>query len=198
MSKLRRNLSKNKLLVAGIVVLVLIGVASLLLVRHKSAPTSNLNIATHSVPADNNANNSRKQSTSPATTLNNGSTGTNTTNAAGSTSGSSSSSSSSNSNETITVTRAAIANNSLEVGTLVNGGTSGTCTLNVSQTGETTVTASNQVTLENNSYVCPTFILPLSNFPNQGIWNVSVTLSSGSFSTTSNWTNNPVDLSSTL
>ena len=76
MSKPRRKLSKKKLLVIVVVGLVLIGLASILWVRHNAASTSNLNIATHSEAADNNANNIRKQSTSPATTLNNGSTPT--------------------------------------------------------------------------------------------------------------------------
>jgi hypothetical protein len=85
----------------------------------------------------------------------------------------------------------------LQVGTLVNGGTSGTCTVNVTQAGQPTVALSNQIALDNNSYACPVFNLPLSDFSNQGEWEVSVTLNTGSGNVTSSWANNPVDLSNT-
>lgn len=195
MNKPNRKSNKKKSVALAVIGIVLIGAVVVIWARHNRAATLNTDIATHSSAADNNANNSRKESSSPSSTLNNGST-TNNTSTPSST-GSGSSTATNSSDETITVTRAGVVASNLQVGTLVNDGTSGTCTVNVSQTGQTTISTSNQVTLENNSYVCPVFSLPLSKFPNLGDWNVSVTLSSGSNSTTSSWANNPVDLSGT-
>jgi hypothetical protein len=161
---------------AVVIVVALIGYG---LWKHYHTSPLGVNVATHSSPADNNFNNTRKSSSTPAQTLDNGPTA----------------SSSATSNISLTVTRAAIFDGSLEVGTLVNGATTGTCTLDVSQTGQQTITQSEQVILSNNSYACPVFNVPLSHFPNQNDWNVSVTLTSNGATTTASWANNPVDFS---
>lgn len=147
--------------------------------KHYHTSSLGVNIATHSSPADNDFNNTRKSSPTPAQTLDNGPTA----------------SSSTKPNISLTVTRAGTFDGSLEVGTLVNGATTGTCTLDVSQTGQQTITQSEQVALSNNSYTCPVFNVPLSQFPNQNDWNVSVTLTSGGATTNASWANNPVNFS---
>ncbi len=146
---------------------------------HKSSPLG-VNVATHSSAADNNFNNARKSSSAPAQTLDNGPTVSKSTTPV---------------DISLTVTRAGVFNSSLEVGTLVNGTTSGTCTLSVSQAGQQTITQSASVVLSNNSYSCSVFNVPLSQFPNQNDWDVSVTLTSNGATAVAAWANNPVNLS---
>lgn len=177
---------KRFLLVAAAVVVIVAGLVYWKVHRDNERRIVGVGIATHSSPADNDLNNQRKASSAPATTLDNGPT-----------TSTSSGASSSNSVGTLTVTRAGVVNSNLQVGTLVSNGTTGTCELSVSQAGQQTVTASSQVTLQNNSYSCPVFNIPLSSFPNLGEWNVSVSLTNGTASTTSTWADNPVNLSGT-
>lgn len=62
----------------------------------------------------------------------------------------------------------------LYVGSLVVGTTSGSCTLTLSQSGNsTTVTRTNSVVLQNNSYICPTFSVPTGQL-GPGTWNVKL------------------------
>jgi cytoskeletal protein RodZ len=187
MSKPQHKSHKKMLLTIIIVIVILVVFGSVIWVKHKNTPAT-ANTATSSYPAENNSNNARKESSSPAPTLNNGPTSSTSQN---------STTNNSLSNVSLTITRAGVVGNNLQVGTLIDGSTSGTCTLSVSQTGQTTITASDQETTENNSYVCPVFNLPLSKFPNQGSWNVSIVFSNSSGSVTSSWIDNPVSLSST-
>jgi len=147
--------------------------------QHKTVTPLPKNVDTSTSPSDNNINNQRKASTSPAPTLNNGAT---------------TSPSNNISSISVTVTRASVVDNSLQVGTLVNGTTSGSCVLDVAQAGQTPITQTNQVTIQNNSYVCPVFSIPLSDFPNQSDWNVSVGVTNDGTTASSNWINNPVSL----
>lgn len=147
------------------------------------------NVATKPAPNSNKLNNERKNSTSPAPTLNNGPSNTSQSKSSTQTN------SSRNPSPSITVTRAGIVNNNLQVGTIVSGTKVGTCTLEISQTGQTTITRANQVMLQNNTYVCPVLNIPVSQFPNRGNWNVMVQLTSNSNTAIANWSNNPVNLS---
>ena len=183
----KRKHIKYKIVITTIILALLIVLLSVIWLTHKNTPATT-NTATSSYPAENNSNNARKESSSPALTLNNGPTSSTSQN---------STTNNSLSNVSLTITRAGVVGNNLQVGTLIDGSTSGTCTLSVSQTGQTTITASDQETTENNSYVCPVFNLPLSKFPNQGSWNVSIVFSNSSGSVTSSWIDNPVSLSST-
>jgi hypothetical protein len=129
---------------------------------------------------DNLANDERKDNPGSASpTLNYGSTRDD-TNASGA---------------TITVTRAGRSGNSLQVGTLISGATSGTCKLLLSQDGQTDIERSAAVAYEANSYTCPIFNIPVTELPNQGKWDVSVSLTVGSSTTKGSWAANPVDLS---
>ena len=176
---------KKAVLSYGIPIFVIAVIAVLILGHHTSlhkGASLPKNIATQSSGSDNNANNNRKSSTAPAQTLNQGPT-------------SSPPAPTSSSSAVVTITRAGVINSSLQVGTLLGGVTSGTCTLTVSQTGEQSITETDSVTLQNNSYVCPVFNVPLNKFPNNGLWNVSVSVSTSGSVTTGEWSNNPVSLS---
>jgi hypothetical protein len=183
--------------IAGIVLLILIaGVSTYLLTRKpkNNNPAVNLTNQPNTRPypsataQDNANNNTRKGSSSPAQTLDNGPT----------TSGSSTSTPApSNTTISVLVTRAGVLSksgvNTLEVGTQVSGATAGSCVLTVSQSGEQSVTQTNSIELQNNAYTCPVFDIPTSQFPNQGTWNVSVTVTSNGTSASNSW--GTVDLS---
>jgi hypothetical protein len=139
-------------------------------------PASGINYSP-SKPSDNTANNDRKGSSSASKTLDNGASSTSVP-------------------FSVTVTRAGVFESYLQVGTLVNGATSGTCTLTVAQTGEPSVTHTEAMQAQNNSYACPVFQVPLSEFPNRSSWDVSVTVTSNGKSQSNNWAGNPVFLGS--
>ncbi len=139
------------------------------------SPTSKNNYSA-APAADNNANNDRKGSSSPSSTLENYQPPPDT------------------GSFSVSITRANTDSTDLQVATLINGATSGSCTLNVYQAGQTTISQSEDVVLQVNSYVCPVFNVPLSQFPNHGQWNVSVTVTSNSKTVSSNWAKNPVSL----
>lgn len=146
-----------------------------------SATTNSREYSTSPSLGTNQENNIRKTSGNAASqTLNNGPTTTSGSSATGSTSNSVSSIS-------VLVTRAGVIGSDLEVGAQVSGVTSGTCTLTVSQNGEQSVVKTESVALQNNAYVCPVFDIPTSSFPNQGVWNVSVSLSSQGQQTSNSW-----------
>jgi flagellar basal body-associated protein FliL len=86
------------------------------------------------------------------------------------------------------------ANKLVRVSTLVNGASSGTCTLSFSKSGQPNVTATNQVELQNNSYVCPNFSIPFSQFPSGGEWNVSVSVNSNSKTSVGKWQGGPITI----
>lgn len=85
-------------------------------------------------------------------------------------------------------------NKLLRVSTLVNGTQNGTCTLTVSKAGQTSVTAINQVELQNNSYVCPNFSIPFSQFSTGGEWNVSVSVNSNGKTVAGQWQGGPITI----
>ena len=85
-------------------------------------------------------------------------------------------------------------NRVVRVGTLVEGTTTGTCTLAMSQTGQKDVTSSNSVTLQNNSYVCPVFTIPFDSFPASGAWTVKVTITKDSKQATGTWQGGPITI----
>lgn len=80
------------------------------------------------------------------------------------------------------------------VSTLVNGATNGTCIVTFSKAGQPNITATNQVELQNNSYVCPNFTVPFANFPAGGEWNVSVSVTSNGKTVTSQWQGGPITI----
>ncbi len=145
---------------------------------HKSSSLPG-SVSTQPNKSENNTNGKQKTSSSPITNLSQGS----------------SQSSTQTSNTSVNITRVGVINSTLQVGTLLDGITSGSCTLTVSQSGQQSITVSDNVVLQNNSYVCPVFSVALSKFPNLGLWNVEVGVSFNGTTDTASWVNNPVDLS---
>ncbi len=190
-SSARRSIFKRRWFVdSSILLLILIagGVAAALF-HHNHKPNSRAGNSPSATPnnkidyspaspADNTVNNNRKGSSDTSSTIDTFQSPPNT------------------GTFSVTVTRAGVdsATQKLQVATLINGVTSGTCTLNVHQAGQSTVTQSEAVTQQVNSYVCPVFNVPLSDFPNRGSWNVSVTVTSGGKTASNNWADNPVSL----
>lgn len=129
--------------------------------------------------ADNESNNSRKSSSSPTSTLDNPTSSPNT------------------GNFSVTITRASLdsSQQNLQIATLVNGITTGTCNLKVAQSGQATLTRSEDLILQVNAYVCPVINIPLSSFPNRGKWDVSMSVESNGKTVSSDWSANPVALS---
>ncbi len=117
-------------------------------------------------PNDNAANNERKSSSNPSTTLDNGPT---TTNTAPSPVG-------------VIIVNARRSGTDVRVGNIVNGTTTGTCTLSATQAGQSSpapVTA--QVQQDVNSYDCGIMHISL---PDTGTWQIKLTVTSGSNSGT--------------
>jgi cytoskeletal protein RodZ len=191
MSKLSKKVKVSRrpltILIAVVVLVGLIGGTYLIIqakhpAQESSATKQDSSVYPSALPQDNNDNNTRKSSpSSAAQTLDNGPSVTSSTANTG--------------NISVTITRVAITNSALVVGTLVDGTTSGTCTLSVSQTGQQTITSTNTVVQQNNAYACPNFNVPINQFPNQGNWNVSISLTSGGATVTNTYGDNPVNLS---
>jgi len=183
---------KNKLsfsipkIVLLFVVLGLIG-GGCFLIFHESK-SSSTSLVDHSgrayppsTPQDNAANNARKSNPATASqTLDNGPT-----------------KSAPATSISVLISRAGVYSingvNTLEVGTIVNGATTGTCVLTVSQSGEQPITQTASIGQQNNTYACSVFDIPTSQFPNQGDWDVSVSITSNGSTAANDWGN--VDLS---
>jgi hypothetical protein len=182
----KQKRSRIALLLPIIVIILLAGSGLAYWTYHKkSAPASVAPVADNTIdyspskPSDNAANNARKGSASSNSTLDSGS-----------------STGQSSTPLSVTVTRAGVVGNQLQVGTLVEGTTTGICTLSVSQTGQQTITKTETIQQQNNTYSCPVFSLPTSQFPNQGSWNVSVAVTSNGKTASGQWQANPVALGS--
>ena len=128
-----------------------------------------------SKPSDNTANEDRKSSENPPQTI----PSANTPNT---------------SQGSVTVTRVSTLAGNLQVGTLLSGITAGTCTLTLSQTGQTTITRQNNVAASNNTFSCPTFTIPVTDFPIKTGWNVNIVVTNGSTNATSIWQANPITI----
>ncbi len=186
--------TKKRLIIAAGIVVVLCAASGTAYVWHhhntaakKSAQQSALVPGTKPIdtinydpsqPSDNNANNQRKSNPSTAApTLDNGATSTTT-----------------NSTASVTITRAGVVAGNLQVGTLVSGATSGTCTLSVTQSGQQTVTQTQSISQQENTYACAVFNVPTTSFSNNGPWAVSVSVSTNAGAANSTWQGNPVYL----
>jgi hypothetical protein len=170
---------------AAIVVILLIAGSFAYYYSRSSKTTPNVNItitknkAAFSQSAENTENNTRKDNpANAAQTLDNGPTKP-----------------SESSNISATITRVDTVGSSLEIGSLINGATSGECTLEISQDNQSTITSTESIVSENNTYNCPVFTIPLSEFPDKGSWDVSIVVDSGNSVETATWQENPVNLS---
>jgi len=89
----------------------------------------------------------------------------------------------------VTITGANVDNSQkvVRVGTLVDGTDSGSCKLTISKPGQRDVTATNNVSLQGNTYSCPVFAIPFSEFPVSGEWSVSVAVIKGNRQASASW-----------
>lgn len=109
--------------------------------------------------ADNAGNEARKSDPATANqTLDNGATSTGTSTA-----------------DTVTITREGVVESNVQVAAEIDGITSGTCSLSASQAGQTTLTATAQVQLQNNSYAC-ILNIPKAQFTAGGSWTTELTV----------------------
>jgi hypothetical protein len=117
-------------------------------------------------PSDNSSNENRKSSPNPSTTLNDG----------GSKTSSGSSTTTTGASFSVQLVSSNVNNGNVHVGTLVNGATTGDCTLTVSQSGQTSITRTSTVAQDVNDYDCGAFNIPTSDFPSSGTWNLNLTV----------------------
>lgn len=168
-------------LVALLAVVALLGILEatnvIHLVHHTPAPapvTRRPNSIDYS-PAkasDNAANDTRKNSSNPADTLDNGPNANSSSGPLG-----------------ITIVNARRSGTDVRVGNIVNGTTTGTCTLSATQSGQTSPTAvTAQVQLDVNNYDCGVMHISL---PDTGAWQIKLTVASGSNSASATTTVGP-------
>ena len=132
-------------------------------IESNAAKNSHVNSVDYSPskPNDNTANDTRKGSTNPAATLDNGPTASNTNNPLG-----------------VIILNTRRSGTDVRVGNLVSGTTSGTCTLSATQAGQASPTpVQAQVQLDVNNYDCGVMHITL---PDTGTWQVKLTVASGS------------------
>jgi hypothetical protein len=125
-------------------------------------------------PADNNPNDSRKTSSTPAPTLSTPTTGSSTTDSA---------------SYTVQILNANVNDGNIHIGTQVNGTTTGTCTLTATQSGQSTLQlGSSSVAQDVNSYDCGVFNIPTSKFPSSGNWQLILTVTNNATQASGNYT----------
>lgn len=166
------NSRKRVLLLALLVAVLLVGGIFLVSLRHhlntegiskngsSSKPVNKINYSP-STSQDNASNESRKTSSNPAETLDNGPSANNPNIPLG-----------------VIIINTRRSGTDVRVGNMVTGTTSGTCTLSASQTGQTSpapVTA--PVSPDVNNYDCGVMHIAL---PDSGTWQLKLTVTSGS------------------
>jgi len=94
----------------------------------------------------------------------------------------------------IAITRASLnqSDASMQVATIVNGATTGTCKITASKSGQPNISRESTVELQANSYVCPIISIPVSDFTVKGDWNFSASITSDGRTDIVSWPNNPV------
>ena len=75
----------------------------------------------------------------------------------------------------LTITSASQQDQTILIRTLVDGATSGTCTLEATSPGQTTITKTAPVTTQASYALCQGFNIPVSDFSNSGTWSIQVT-----------------------
>jgi len=120
---------------------------------------------------DNATSDSRKGSSNPADTLDNGSSSTDSSNTLG-----------------VTIVSANSNSTNVHIGTLVSGATSGTCTLTASQSGQQDIVLSASIQRDVNSYDCGVFNIATTTFTNTGTWNFTLKVTDGTHQATGSTT----------
>lgn len=120
--------------------------------------------------ADNNANNTRKGSSSPSGTLDNGGTSKPPT---------------SPQSFSAQIVSANVNNGNLHIGTNVSGTTTGNCVLTATKSSQPTLQlGSSQVRQDVNAYDCGVFNIPTSKFPVGGNWQLLLTVTNNGAAST--------------
>jgi hypothetical protein len=161
-----RSSKRRRVLLPIILAVVMLAGVGVGLYYHNMKPTSitNTNVKAKTQAAYNAPNEARKNSSTPATTLDNGSTAPKTSSPAA---------------FTVQIVSSNIDDNdtNLHVGTMVNNTTGGSCTLTASQTGQTTLQlGTSSVQQDVNSYDCGVFNIPTSKFPVSGSWQIKLSV----------------------
>jgi hypothetical protein len=71
---------------------------------------------------------------------------------------------------------------SVVVATIIQGLTSGDCTIEFIQNSKLGYSTNAEVTQQNSLFTCNGFLVPINNIPSAGEWTVKVTVSNGSLS----------------
>ncbi len=71
-------------------------------------------------------------------------------------------------------------NGNLHIGTVVNGTTSGSCTLNAAQGDKSLFIGNAEISQSVNYYTCGVFNMATNNFPNNGPWTINLLVKSDS------------------
>lgn len=74
-----------------------------------------------------------------------------------------------------TITRASLSGTSVRVSAIFTATTSGTCTVTFKKDGQATITKEAAVVVGSSYYTCNGFLIPISEFPTNGEWTVTVT-----------------------
>lgn len=82
---------------------------------------------------------------------------------------------------TVSITNASVtASNNAHIGTQVNGTSAGKCTLTASQAGQADIVRTSSVRQDINVYSCGVFNIPVSSFPHDGKWTITLKVAEGS------------------
>lgn len=192
---------KKLLIIAALVFTVLIGSGLFGYLRYKHnkdnviRPENTVDYSKSS-KSDNTSSENRKSNNSTATSSSdsNGAASNSKDSNSTATSSGTSDSSSTPANFSVTVTGVNQNGSNEIVSTLVNGVTSGTCTVKFTKSGQPDVTATNQLTQNTNTYACPNFTISYDQFPVGGEWSASVSVTNNGKTVTGTWANNPVTI----
>jgi cytoskeletal protein RodZ len=126
--------------------------------------------------ADNNANNNRKSSTSPNSTLDTGGSST-----------ASSTPIQSTASFQPEIVSSSVNDGNLHIGTMVSGTTTGTCDLTAMKSGQAPLQlGTSNVTQDVNAYDCGVFNIATSKFPANGDWNITLSVTSNGATASTN------------
>lgn len=90
-------------------------------------------------------------------------------------------------NVIITSASAQIDAQNVHVGSLVEGATAGSCTLTATLAGQPDLVRTSVVKQDVNSYSCGVYNIPFHDFPQNGSWKLSLSLSSNGHQATTMW-----------
>jgi hypothetical protein len=175
-SQVKKTSHNGRKAFSAVIILVILGVCALIYINHHNRTSKNVSssakIDNKPAPAaDNKANNTRKSSPSPSTTLDSGSSTISP--------GSATSNQAPAPDFSVEIVNSSVESGNLHVGTMVSGTKSGTCTLTATKAGQSSLQlATSSVTQDVNAYDCGAYNIPTSKFTSNGTWNIILTVQS--------------------